>query len=108
MLTEAHRHEGNRKIINIYDNWSLDFNKSVYEQTERLQKDLIQISFIRGYMIDIGWYPEHDIAGKFRGVLVQYERWENPIYKIETDNIGEIADWIVEVTECVLDFDLKH
>jgi len=71
MLEEAHKHEGNKKIINIYDNWNLDFDKTVYEQAGELHEDLIQISFIRGYMIDIGWYPEHEITGKFRGVLVQ-------------------------------------
>ncbi len=108
MLEEAHKHKGNRKIINIYDNWNLNFDEDLYTQVDELHEDLIQISFIRGYTLDIGWYPEHDEKGQFEGKLIQYEKWDAPIYQMTTNSTGLIVDWLVEVTECVLDFDLKN
>lgn len=108
MLAEIQKYTNNKKIISLYDEWNINWNVPLNRQVDKLHEDLIQIEFIRGYIMDIGWYPEHNIEGQFIGLLIRNNDWEKPIYNIETNNIGAIVDWATEVIELVFDFDLKH
>lgn len=107
MLEEVLKHKYNKEIVDIYDNWNIDFDKPLEQQIEELHEDIIQITFARGYSLDVGWYPAYNICGQFKGVVLQHSNWDNPIYTMETNNPKVMEDWVMEVTECVLDFILR-
>lgn len=41
-----------------------------------LKEDLLQVTYPRGLLLDIGWYPEGDPHGEFMLAVVRDERWE--------------------------------
>lgn len=50
----------------IYDELSdLDFNKTISEEVNKLDEDLLQITFMNGNTLDIGWYPAFEEEGEF-------------------------------------------
>lgn len=60
MLAEiTNKYLNGKEIIGVYNNWNLSDNVPLGSQVEELHEDLFQVKFIRGFLIDIGWYPEH-------------------------------------------------
>ncbi len=49
----------------IFDEFNIDFSKSLSKQLDCLSEDLIQIKYSGGYLIDVGWYPEYQEKGNF-------------------------------------------
>ena len=82
----------------IYDDFNIDFTKSIQTQTDSLKEDLLQISFAENFVLDLGWYPENNIRGKFVLQIIKEYDWENPIYKktinYSTDVYQKINDAI--------------
>jgi len=44
-------------------------------------------------VIDVGWYPQRDASGAFRGMVVVDQDWENPAEEIETTSLAEVRKW---------------
>lgn len=65
----------------IYDDFNIDFSQPIKNQTDLLKEDLLQISLANDLILDLGWYPEHNIRGKFILQIIKEYDWENPIYK---------------------------
>lgn len=108
MLLRVQKYINRKEILTVYDDWDLSEKDFLGNQADLLHEDLIQITFRGGYTIDIGWYPEHNLDGSFNCFLIRNQDWANPIYKFELGTISEVEDWVDEMIECVLDFDLKH
>ncbi|AOP96794.1 hypothetical protein [Enterobacter roggenkampii] len=69
-------------VANIYDELSsLDFTKSIFEQANKLDEDLFQLTFINGNIIDIGWYPAFEEDGEFIIQVISDENWDEPAFK---------------------------
>lgn len=69
-------------VANIYDELSsLDFTKSIFEQSNKLDEDLLQLTFINGNIIDIGWYPAFEEDGEFIIQVISDENWDEPAFK---------------------------
>ena len=57
-------------------------NKAYYADNLGLTEDMLQISYIKNkdlYAIDVGWYPDCDINGHFRIVLIKNLDWISPL-----------------------------
>lgn len=74
----------------IYNNFNIDFDVPFEQQKDELLEDLLQIKFENDYLIDLGWYPECDITGKFILYLIKNENWQNPVYKHSCNKKDEL------------------
>ncbi|CAM4167816.1 Uncharacterised protein [Yersinia intermedia] len=45
-----------------------------------LDEDLLQIKYLNGSIVDVGWYPSFDESGYFKVMSIRHDDWENPIY----------------------------
>ncbi|MCP3142277.1 protein kinase family protein [Pyxidicoccus xibeiensis] len=65
-----------------------------------LIEDLLQLREVRrDFLLDAGWYPDGDPAGRFRAVLLQGQDWAHPLRTHETRNL---ADLVARVEEWLL------
>lgn len=55
---------------------------------ESLKEDMLQVSYGRGYLLDVGWYPSFDPSGCFQICVIKEYDWENPTTK-GTDYKGD-------------------
>ncbi|MEJ5114435.1 hypothetical protein [Erwinia billingiae] len=69
-------------VDSIYDEISsMDFNKTISEQVNRLDEDLFQLTFSDGTVIDIGWLPSFEESGQFVIQVISDGDWDNPTVK---------------------------
>jgi len=77
----------------FWDIDDLDINRSIDSQLDiienDLKEDLVYVRFGDAIILDLGWYPEFSIQGKFVLMVVKDEDWENPILKLGFRNTGE-------------------
>ena len=71
------------KGIIVYNDFNLDLSKPIIDQKNFLKEDLLQISFLDNYLLDLGWYPEGNTNGKFVLHIIKDFDWEKPILKKE-------------------------
>lgn len=64
----------------IYDEFSIDFDKPLVEQIYSLNEDIYLVKYMDKYLLDLGWYPEHNINGYFVVQIIYEEQWNKPIY----------------------------
>ena len=67
------------KVV-FWDLGALDDSKPPREQLEELKEDLAQVSFPRGVVLDVGWYPEFLADGAFVIRVVRETDWEDAIF----------------------------
>lgn len=67
--------------IVTYNEFNLNFEKSLSEQLECLNEDLLQVEYLKDYLLDLGWYPEYDVEGNFIIQVIKDKEWSHPIYK---------------------------
>lgn len=65
----------------IYDEFHVDFSKTLLEQLDSLTEDLLQVKYADNYLLDLGWYPEYEVDGKFVVQLIKDKNWNTPRYK---------------------------
>ncbi len=65
----------------IYDEFHVDFTKSFLEQIDSLKEDLLQVKYTDDYLLDLGWYPEYKVDGKFVVQLIKDRNWDAPVYR---------------------------
>lgn len=64
-----------------YDSLSqLDLALPLAELIEDLGEDLLQIETAQGDIVDVGWYPAWNLAGRLRVVTIRNGDWEAPLY----------------------------
>ena len=83
-------------IVNQYIDFNISIDSSLYEIIDLLKEDLIQVSYINNYILDLGWYPEFDTNGLFRLVIIDNHDWGNPIIKKECRDLSVLKLYIVE------------
>jgi hypothetical protein len=76
--------------------WELhvDPRRPLTEQCSELNEDLVQASFPRNLVLDVGWYPTGNPAGKFRVVLVRDADWNAPKWAAETHAAADLPQLI--------------
>ena len=46
-------------------------------------------------MIDVGWYPDHDLEnGLYRGLVVRGDVWDNPLEVFTSRNTENMHWWV--------------
>ena len=69
---------GNARIT--YDSLSaLDLRQGVAALVDDLGEDLLQITCANGDIVDVGWYPAWNAAGRLRVVAVRGQDWDAPV-----------------------------
>ena len=67
-----------------------------------LTQDVLEIELPNGVFIDVGWYPEHDLGGKFL-VRMFRDSWENqlgaPIKSDDPTQVKEIVELLAASAE---------
>lgn len=83
----------------------IDFNLSeeitIDKQAYELKEDLIQIIYNNGYILDVGWYPEFDINGSFKTVIIRNYDWDKPIFSKTCNNLSSLHQQIIECVEII-------
>jgi hypothetical protein len=82
-----------------FKNFDYDENKSLLEQLNILQEDMIQIDFFDRYILDIGWYPSWDKNGCFKLLVIEGEDWNEPLLALSSKNIDELKDKLKEAID---------
>ena len=47
-------------------------------EPDDLTQDMLTVGLPNGYYIDVGWFPEHDVNGRFL-IRVFYEHWNRQV-----------------------------
>ncbi len=74
-------------------------NKSLSKQIFSLKEDLLQIEYPDGYLIDVGWYPEFDITGHFKIMLIKDFNWDQPVKDITCKDLVELIKNIQKIID---------
>ncbi len=70
-----------------YNDFEIDEEVSLGEQRDQLKEDMLQISFPDNIILDIGWYPEFDLCGSFKIVVIKDFDWSDPIFYRQTRDL---------------------
>ncbi|MDY3790954.1 MAG: hypothetical protein SOZ56_00595 [Oscillospiraceae bacterium] len=76
-----------------YDEFNIDFSLPFMKQKDWLNEDLFQASS-EDFIIDMGWYPEGDPAGKLRALLIKNHNWLEPVSEFEDNNAAMLEEHI--------------
>ena len=85
-------------IINSF----LDVDVTQYNSEDDIwlgfTEDILHIrsALKRNIAIDLGWYPENDVSGTFRLIVIKNWNWIEPIEEFKSRNKDEIVDKIEE------------
>ncbi len=61
-----------------------------------LKEDLFQMSY-QDYTLDVGWYPEFDINGSYKVLLIKAHDWSNPINEFISRDICIIKSLLNDI-----------
>ena len=67
----------------------------------------MQVEFRKGYLLDVGWYPELDPSGNFKIQIIQNGDWENPAYCIECKDTDDLVQSLRDAENWIIDRNLK-
>ena len=68
-------------------------------------QDMLQLKFERReLLVDLGWYPDADINGTFRLVVIKHTEWEDPLEVFESRSKKEIVEKIEIILEDISDW----
>jgi hypothetical protein len=99
-----------RQPLRIPGGWSVDHNELRQLEPSQLgaedplwcffTEDLLQLREVhRGFLLDVGWYPDSRPEGHFRAVLIRNQDWAHPLRTYETHALPElvqkIEDWLL-------------
>ena len=84
-----------------YNEFNIDFSQDLKLQYENLNEDLVQVEYGKGYILDIGWYPECDETGCVIVQFIHNKDWTTPIVKKECNNMSAILNCISEIKRMI-------
>ncbi len=98
--------------LRIPTGWKVSYNKFLEIEPSGLEEndnvwihftqDILQLEYIFKeaiLIVDLGWYPETEINGTFRLMLIKDEEWESPLEVFESKNKEEIVEKIEKIIE---------
>lgn len=78
-----------RNGIITYNDFNIDPLIPFLEQKYSLKNNMLLVDY-HNYMIDVGWYPEFIVGGKFIIKAIHNCDWKNPLCEIESKNFVEL------------------
>ncbi len=88
-------------INEMHIDFDLSEEIALDKQIDELKEDLIQIIYKNGYILDVGWYPEFDINGSFKTMVVNNYDWDRPIFSKECKNLNSLHKQIIDCIEII-------
>ena len=98
--------------LRIPTGWKVSYNKFLEIEPNSLREDdsvwihftqdILQLKYLFRkvkLIVDLGWYPETEIDGTFRLVVIKNEEWENPLEVFESRSKAEIVEKIEKIIE---------
>lgn len=79
-----------------YDDFFVNPDIPFEKQLHAYKEDMLQISFGKNFLIDVGYYPEMDPKGCFVVYAIQGYDWINPLVEIECRSLSELKKTIEE------------
>lgn len=79
-----------KKATSLFDSFDVDPNVSFENQEFAFREDLIQVTYPKDYLVDVGWYPEHTSDGSYTVEIIHNRDWENPVYITDTSDFYEM------------------
>ncbi len=73
-----------------YNGFDIDKDIPFADQWYNYTEDILQIKYGDRFLLDVGWYPEHDPKGKFSIVAVVDQDWMNPLLKTKCSTLDEL------------------
>jgi hypothetical protein len=94
-----------RQPLRIPGGWSVDHNELMQLEPSQLgvedplwcflTEDLLQLREVRrGWLLDVGWYPDSRPEGAFRAVLIRNQDWAHPLRTYETRVLSELVQQV--------------
>lgn len=80
---------------------TIDFHEDKLD-TESLKEDMLQVSYERGYLLDVGWYPSFDPSGCFQIRVIKEYDWENPVHISSAHSYKEVTEKIAAAQALIL------
>lgn len=75
----------------------LNENLALQAQVFSLSEDLLQVESVdKELLLDVGWYPEFDLDGFFKVVVIKKYDWENPIFDKKILDISSLESVLRE------------
>ena len=75
----------------------LDEKIALADQIDCLKEDLLQVeSPDANYVLDVGWYPEFNIKGQFKIIIIRKYDWEHSIFMRECSSISTLKRILLE------------
>lgn len=74
----------------------LSFNSElkIEDLIDDLKEDLIHVEYVNGCLLDVGWYPEFQLDGCFKILVIQNYNWETPIFESVCCTLDSLIDEI--------------
>ncbi|QDY40902.1 hypothetical protein [Candidatus Pantoea soli] len=69
------------------DDFHIDEKQPLENFLEVLKKDMLQVEFPGGFLLDIGWRPSFNIQGGFYVSLIKDYDWGAPMFSDSASNI---------------------
>ena len=77
-------------------NRNLSPEKSLNLQIDNLAEDILQVRYKNSYCIDVGWYTEFDISGKFIVLIIKEEDWTSPLCKMTCKELCDLEKIVID------------
>lgn len=88
-------------INEMHIDFDLSEEISLVKQASNLKEDLIQVIYKNGYILDVGWYPEFNINGNFKTVIINNYDWDRPIFSKTCNNLSALNKQIIECIKII-------
>lgn len=89
-------------VVTFDDLLDIKENDNFVNLTSWRGEDLLQISFFNEkYIIDVGWFPAHNIHGHLRIVVVKNQNWNNYLYVVKTKTYNGLIKAINDAVEFI-------
>ena len=93
-----------KNITYKYLEFFINPNMPISLQEDNLCEDMIQMSYSNNYTLDVGWYPAHNISGRFViRVIYQYD-WENPKLIYECRDVAAVESYLDKCVKYITQF----
>lgn len=80
--------------IITYNDFEIDEKIPFDDQWHMYKEDILQIKFGERFILDLGWYPEHDPKGYFKVCAILDNDWMNPLLEIKCRTLSDLKKTI--------------
>ena len=104
VFIEEHRRQhrihidwGNGVIDKIVYDLDFDVMLPLDKQLDSLKEDILSIKYKGDYSLDVGWYPEFNLNGRFVIVVIKDGNYEEPLETRECNSLSNLIKCINEL-----------